>query len=75
MVFESQLSRRNCQTFSTGFSSGHLGGSGSNVISEQIREKWEPVFPPDLRRIKELKRFAFDPVHRIKRKAQYSERR
>ncbi len=32
MVFESQLSRRNCQTFSTGLSSGHLGGSGSSVI-------------------------------------------
>ncbi len=32
MVFESQLSRRNCQTFSTGLSSGHLGSSGSSVI-------------------------------------------
>ena len=27
MRFDSQLSRMNCQTFSTGLSSGHLGGS------------------------------------------------
>jgi hypothetical protein len=30
--FESQLSRMNCQTFSTGLSSGHLGGSGMSVM-------------------------------------------
>ena len=29
---ESQLSRMNCQTFSTGLSSGHLGGSGTSVM-------------------------------------------
>ncbi len=29
--FESQLPRMNCQTFSTGFSSGHLAGSGTMV--------------------------------------------
>jgi hypothetical protein len=32
MRFESQLSRRNCQTFSTGLSSGHFGGSGMMVM-------------------------------------------
>ena len=32
MRFDSQLSRMNCQTFSTGLSSGHLGGSGMSVI-------------------------------------------
>ena len=31
MRFDSQLSRMNCQTFSTGLSSGHLAGSGSRV--------------------------------------------
>jgi hypothetical protein len=30
--FESQLSRRNCQTFSTGLSSGERGGSGRSVV-------------------------------------------
>jgi hypothetical protein len=29
---ESQLSRMNCQMFSSGFSSGDLGGSGSSVM-------------------------------------------
>src|SRR6266446_9189291 len=29
---ESQLSRMNCQTFSTGLSSGHLAGSGTSVM-------------------------------------------
>ncbi|MET4798818.1 hypothetical protein ABIA96_001377 [Bradyrhizobium sp. LB11.1] len=28
---KSQLSRMNCQTFSTGLSSGHLAGSGRSV--------------------------------------------
>jgi len=32
MRFESQLSRMNCQMFSTGLSSGHLAGSGMMVI-------------------------------------------
>lgn len=31
MRFDSQLSRMNCQTFSTGFNSGHLGGSGMTI--------------------------------------------
>ncbi len=34
-------------------------------LLEQIREKWEPVFPPDLRRIKELDRFGRF-CHRLK---------
>ena len=29
---DSQLSRMNCQTFSTGFSSGHLAGGGTTVM-------------------------------------------
>ena len=32
MRFDSQLSRMNCQTFSTGLSSGHFAGNGSRVI-------------------------------------------
>jgi len=31
ILFDSQLSRMNCQTFSTGFSSGDRGGSGRRV--------------------------------------------
>ena len=34
---ESQLLRMNCQTFSTGLSSGHLAGSGTMVIARQAR--------------------------------------
>lgn len=34
--FESQLSRMNCQTFSTGFSSGECGGRGSKVVLSGI---------------------------------------
>ncbi len=30
--FESQLSRRNCHTFSCRFSSGHFGGRGTMVM-------------------------------------------
>ena len=30
--FESQLSRRYCQTFSVGFSSSDLGGNGSRLM-------------------------------------------
>ena len=30
--FESQLSRRNCQTFSCGLSSGHFAGNGIKVM-------------------------------------------
>ncbi len=36
MRFDNQLSRMNCHTFSTGFSSGHLGGSG---MSEMLWNK------------------------------------
>lgn len=32
MRFESQFWRMNCQTFSTGFNSGDLGGSGRRVM-------------------------------------------
>lgn len=32
ILFQSQLSRMNCQAFSTGFSSGDLGGRGSRVV-------------------------------------------
>ena len=32
MRFESRLSRMNCQTLSTGLSSGDFGGSGTNVM-------------------------------------------
>ena len=32
ILFDNQLSRMNCQTFSTGFSSGDRGGSGSRVM-------------------------------------------
>lgn len=32
MRFESQLSRMNCRTFSTGLSSGHFDGSGMRVM-------------------------------------------
>lgn len=31
-TFDSRLSRMNCQTFSTGLSSGHLAGSGMIVM-------------------------------------------
>lgn len=36
--FHSQLPRRNCQTFSTGFDSGHLAGSGTIVMLGRNRE-------------------------------------
>ena len=32
MRFDGQLSRMNCQTFSTGLSSGHFAGSGGRVM-------------------------------------------
>ena len=42
--FESQLSRRNCQTFSTGLSSGHLGGSRMMVmLAGTIRRRHVPA--------------------------------
>jgi hypothetical protein len=45
--FESQLSRRNCQTFSTGFSSGERGGSGRRVMlsgTTSLRERCQPAW-------------------------------
>ena len=32
ILFDNQLSRMNCHMFSTGFSSGDLGGSGRRVM-------------------------------------------
>src|ERR1700751_3216555 len=47
MRLESQLSRMNCQTFSTGLSSGHFGGSTMMVILAGTRRrvaKWPPAW-------------------------------
>src|SRR5205809_7200263 len=44
MRLESQLSRMNCQTFSTGLSSGHFGGSRMMVMLAGTRrrvDKWQ----------------------------------
>ncbi len=35
MRFDSQLSRTNCQTFSTGFNSGERGGSSTRVMQHK----------------------------------------
>ena len=40
ILFQSQLSRMNCQAFSTGFSSGDLGGRGSRVVFSAPRVSW-----------------------------------
>src|SRR5215213_2448255 len=47
---ESQFSRRYCQTFSTGLSSGHFGGSGRRVmlagttsLSERCHPAWSSI--------------------------------
>ena len=45
MRFDSQLSRMNCHTFSTGFSSGHLGGSGMSVMLSGTASSAEPCHP------------------------------
>jgi hypothetical protein len=45
MRFESQLSRMNCQTFSTGLSSGHLGGSGIKVMLGGTTSSADPCHP------------------------------
>ena len=45
MRFDSQLSRMNCQMFSTGLSSGHLGGSGMRVILAGTTSSAEPCHP------------------------------
>jgi len=45
MRLESQFSRMNCQTFSTGFSSGHLGGSGIRVMLDGTTSSAEPCHP------------------------------
>src|SRR5438093_13044279 len=43
MRLESQLSRMNCQTFSTGLSSGHFGGSTMMVILAGTRRRVDKV--------------------------------
>lgn len=45
MRFDSQLSRMNCQTFSTGLSSGHLGGSGMRVMLGGTTSSADPCHP------------------------------
>lgn len=45
MRFDSQLSRMNCQTFSTGLSSGHLGGSGKRVMLSGTTSSADPIDP------------------------------
>src|SRR5215203_2218482 len=45
MRFESQLSRMNCQTFSTGFNSGHLGGSARRVMLGGTTSRLERCHP------------------------------
>jgi len=43
MRFDSQLSHMNCQTFSTGLSSRHLGGSGTRVMLGGTINTADPV--------------------------------
>lgn len=43
--FDSQLSRMNCQTFSTGVSSGHLGVSGISVMLGGTTSSADPCHP------------------------------
>src|SRR5437867_13187301 len=45
MRLESQLSRMNCQTFSTGLSSGHFGGSRMMVILVGTRRRVDKCQP------------------------------
>src|SRR5262245_10190443 len=45
MRLESQLSRMNCQTFSTGLSSGHFGGSGMMVMLAGTRRRVDKCQP------------------------------
>ena len=45
ILFDSQLSRMNCQTFSTGLSSGHRGGSGNRVMLDGTTSSAEPCHP------------------------------
>jgi hypothetical protein len=45
ILFESQLSRMNCQTFSCGFNSGHLAGSGMSVILSGTFKRAERCHP------------------------------
>src|SRR5436189_6417325 len=45
MRLESQLSRMNCQTFSTGLSSGHFGGSRMMVILAGTRRRVDKCQP------------------------------
>ena len=45
LELESQLSRMNCQTFSTGLSSGHFGGSRMMVILAGTRRRVDKCQP------------------------------
>src|SRR6516165_3457494 len=45
MRLESQLSRMNCQTFSTGLSSGHFGGSRMMVMLAGTRRRVDKCQP------------------------------
>jgi hypothetical protein len=43
--FDRQLSRMNCQTFSTGLSAGHLGGSDMSVMVLETSRSADPCHP------------------------------
>src|ERR1700719_254078 len=43
MRLEIQLSRRNCQMFSTGLSSGHFGGGVIARIDAQLSVQWAQI--------------------------------
>src|SRR3984885_6663489 len=47
--FESQLSRRNCQTFSCGLSSGHFAGNGIKVMLGGMTSRPTDASRPDRR--------------------------
>jgi hypothetical protein len=44
-ALDSQLSRMNCHTFSTGFSSGQRGGNGTRVMLSGTISSAEPCHP------------------------------
>ena len=43
--FKSQLSRMNCQMFSTGLSSGDFGGNGKSVMLSGVESLFETCHP------------------------------
>lgn len=47
MWFDSQFSRVNWQTFSTGFNSGDLAGSGMRVALQGATSRLDCCHPPD----------------------------